>query len=147
MVAGLTAGSLGILTVALAPNTAVVLLGWCIAQVFFNALLAAMAAVMPDQVPTSQRGIVSGILAICLPVASVVGTFLVQLFDQNVLTMLLVPCAVGGVLVLLFAADSPTGGSTPTTARRGRFASSSPRSTSTPAAAPTSHGRSPAGSC
>ena len=48
----------------------------------------------------------SGILAICLPVASVVGTFLVQLFDQNQLTMLLVPCAVGGFLVLLFAARS-----------------------------------------
>jgi MFS family permease len=104
MVAGLAGGSLGILTVALAPNIMVVLLGWCAAQVFFNALLAALAAVMPDQVPTAQRGVVSGILAVCLPIASVVGTFLVQLFDQNVLTMLLVPCAVGVVLVLLFVA-------------------------------------------
>jgi MFS family permease len=102
MVAGLAGGSVGILTVALAPNIAVVLLGWCAAQVFFNALLAALAAVMPDQVPTAQRGAVSGILAVCLPVASVVGTFLVQLFDQNVLTMLLVPCAVGVLLVVLF---------------------------------------------
>ena len=104
MVVGLVAGSLGILTVALAPNITVVLLGWCTAQVFFNALLAALAAVMPDQVPTAQRGMVSGILAICLPVASVVGTFLVQTFDQNVLTMLLVPCAVGGFFVVLFVA-------------------------------------------
>src|SRR4051812_17752803 len=104
MVVGLVAGSLGILTVALAPNITVVLLGWCAAQVFFNALLAALAAVMPDQVPTAQRGMVSGILAICLPVASVVGTFLVQTFDRNVLTMLLVPCAVGGFFVLLFVA-------------------------------------------
>jgi MFS family permease len=104
MVVGLAAGSLGILTVALAPNITVVLLGWCTAQVFFNALLAALAAVMPDQVPTAQRGAVSGILAVCLPVASVVGTFLVQLFDQNVLTMLLVPGAVGVFLVLPFVA-------------------------------------------
>ncbi|RYP89015.1 MFS transporter [Nocardioides guangzhouensis] len=104
MLVGLTTGSLGILAVALAPNVAVVLVGWCIAQVFFNALLAAMAAVMPDHVPTDQRGMVSGIIAICLPVASVLGTFLVQLFDQNVLTMLMVPCAVGASLVLLFVA-------------------------------------------
>jgi MFS family permease len=104
MVAGLAAGSLGIVTVGLAPNIAVVLLGWCTAQVFFNALLAALAAVMPDQIPAAQRGAVSGILAVCLPVASVVGTFLVQLFDQNVLTMLLVPCVVGVVLVLPFLA-------------------------------------------
>jgi MFS family permease len=104
MLAGLAGGSLGILTVALAPNITVVLLGWCTAQVFFNALLAAVAAVMPDQVPTAQRGVVSGMLAVCLPVASVVGTFLVQLFNQNVLTMLLVPCGVGVLLVLLFVA-------------------------------------------
>ena len=104
MMAGLAGGSLGILTVALAPDVTVVLVGWCTAQVFFNALLAALAAVMPDRVPTAQRGVVSGILAVCLPVASVVGTFLVQLFDQDVLTMLLVPCAVGVLLVLLFVA-------------------------------------------
>jgi MFS family permease len=101
---GLAGGCVGLLTIAIAPNIGVVLLGWCAAQVFFNALLAAMVAVLPDQVPTVQRGAVSGILATCLPVASVVGTFLVQLFDQNQLTMLLVPCSVGAVFVLLFAA-------------------------------------------
>jgi MFS family permease len=104
MLVGLVGGSLGILTVALAPNVAVVVVGWSVAQVFFNALLAAMAAVMPDQIPRGQRGIVSGLVAVCLPVASVVGTFLVQRFDQNILTMLLVPCAVGGMFVLQFVA-------------------------------------------
>jgi MFS family permease len=104
MLAGLTGGCAGIATVALAPNIGVVLLGWCAAQAFFNALLAAMVAVLPDQVPTARRGVVSGILAVCLPLASVAGTFLVQLFDQSQLTMLLAPCAVGGVFVLLFAA-------------------------------------------
>ena len=104
MVGGLAGGCLGILTIALAPNIAVVLLGWCLAQVFFNALLASLVAVLPDQVPTHQRGVVSGVLAVCLPTASVAGTFLVQLFDQNQLTMFLAPCAVGGLFVLLFAA-------------------------------------------
>jgi MFS family permease len=102
MVVGVAAGGLGIVTVALAPNIAVVLVGWCIAQVFFNALLAALAAVMPDHVPGAQRGGVSGVLAVAVPGASVVGTFLVQRFDRNVLTMMLVPCAVGAVLVLVF---------------------------------------------
>ena len=45
-------------SVAVAPNIAVVLVGWCIAQVFFNALLAAQVAVLPDQVPVPQRGLV-----------------------------------------------------------------------------------------
>src|SRR5215469_11056287 len=60
MVAGLVGGSLGILIVALAPNIPVVFTGWCIAQLCFNALLAAMVAVLPDQVPSGQRGLVSG---------------------------------------------------------------------------------------
>lgn len=104
MIGGLLGGSVGILVVALAPTIGVVLIGWCIAQVFFNALLAALIAVLPDQVPVAQRGRVSGILGICLPIASVSGTFVVQLFSGDVLAMFLAPCAIGGFLVLLFAA-------------------------------------------
>lgn len=60
MVVGLVGGTLGTLVVALAPNIPVVLVGWCIAQLFFNALLAALVAVLPDQVPVAQRGQVLG---------------------------------------------------------------------------------------
>ncbi|HEY1486572.1 MAG TPA: MFS transporter, partial [Micromonosporaceae bacterium] len=94
MVIGLVGGSLGILVVAAAPNIAIVLVGWCIAQLFFNALLAVMVAVLPDQVPAAQRGRVAGILGVCLPIASVSGTFVVQLFAGSQLAMFLVPCAV-----------------------------------------------------
>jgi MFS family permease len=103
MVAGLLGGSLGVLIIALAPSIPVVLAGWCIAQLSFNALLAAMVAVLPDQVPSVQRGLVSGVLGVCLPVASVCGTFLVKLFTGSLLVMFLAPCAVGGFFILLFA--------------------------------------------
>jgi MFS family permease len=118
MVIGLVGGSLGILMVALAPSIPVVLVGWCIAQLLFNALLAALVAVLPDQVPARQRGLVSGFLGVCVPIASVSGTFLVQLFTGNRLAMFLAPCAIGGFFILLFAvrlsdrrlaeADKPT---------------------------------------
>jgi MFS family permease len=49
MVMGLLGGCVGILVVALAPNIVLVLIGWCIAQVFFNALLAALVAVLPTR--------------------------------------------------------------------------------------------------
>ena len=104
MVIGLVGGSVGTLIVAVAPNVAVVLVGWCIAQVLFNALLAAMVAVLPDQVPADQRGLVAGILGVCLPIASVGGTFVVKLFTGHLLAMFLAPCAIGGVFILLFAA-------------------------------------------
>ena len=103
MVIGLVGGSLGILVVALAPNIAVVLVGWCIAQLSFNALLAAEVAVLPDQVPAAQRGLVAGVLGVCVPIASVTGTFLVKLFTGNQVAMFLAPCAIGGFFILVFA--------------------------------------------
>ncbi|HET6745614.1 MAG TPA: MFS transporter [Candidatus Limnocylindria bacterium] len=118
MVIGLLGGSLGVLIVALAPTVPVVLIGWCIAQLLFNALLAAQVAVLPDQVPVAQRGLVAGVLGVCLPIASVSATFLVQLFTGDQLAMFLLPCAIGGFFILLFAvtlkdrrlakADKPT---------------------------------------
>jgi MFS family permease len=104
MVIGVVGGTCGVLVVAVAPDIPVVLLGWCLAQLFFNALLAVLVAVLPDQVPVAQRGQVAGVLGICLPIASVSGTFVVQLFTGNQLAMFLAPCAIGGFFILLFAA-------------------------------------------
>jgi MFS family permease len=104
MLIGLGGGCLGILIVALAPSIPMVLVGWCLAQLLFNALLAALAAVLPDQVPPGQRGLVSGFLGVCVPIASVSGTFLVQAFAGSRLAMFLAPCVLGGFFVLLFAA-------------------------------------------
>ncbi|HEV3308899.1 MAG TPA: MFS transporter [Chloroflexota bacterium] len=103
IVIGLLGGTVGILIVALAPTIPVVLVGWCMAQLFFNALLAALIAVLPDQVPRAQRGQVSGVLGVCLPIAAVSGTFLVKLFTGHPLAAFLVPCATGGFFILLFA--------------------------------------------
>jgi len=104
MVIGLFGGSVGIAIVSFAPNIPVVLLGWCIAQLFFNALLAALVAVLPDQIPPAQRGTVSGVLGVCLPIAAVSGTFLVKLLSGHQVASFLAPCAVGGFFIVLFAA-------------------------------------------
>src|SRR5438552_12929303 len=77
-----------------------------------------MVAVLADQVPTTQRGLVAGVLGVCTPIASVSGTFLVKLFTGSQLAMFVAPCAIGGFFILLFAvtlkdrrldkADKPT---------------------------------------
>ena len=147
MLVGLAGGTVGTVTVALAPSIPVVLVGWCTTQVFFNALLAAQVAVLPDQVPETQRGIVSGVLGICLPVASVVGTYLVQAFNGAEVAMFLAPCVRRRrVRGRVRRRGSTTGVSTPPTGRRGHCARSPGPSTSTRAATRTSRGRSPAGS-
>ena len=102
MLAGLVGGCLGILLVAVAQSIPLVLVGWCLAQLFFSALQSSVVAVLPDQVPVAQRGMVSGVLGVCLPAASVSGTFLVLLFAGNQVAMFLAPCAIGGFFVLLF---------------------------------------------
>src|SRR5256884_6531464 len=73
------------------------------AQLLFNALLASFIAVLPDQVPRAHRGLVSGVLGVCLPIAAVSGTLLVKLFTGNPIATFLVPCATGGFFILLFA--------------------------------------------
>ena len=107
MLLGLAGGTVGIATIAYAQTFTMVLVGWCVAQVFFNALLAVQVAVLPDQVPAAQRGMVSGVLGVCVPVASVCGTYLVNVFSPNTVAMFLGPVALGGVFIVLFAAVLP----------------------------------------
>lgn len=101
LVIGVLGGFASLLVVATAPNVGVLLLGWCLAQLFYNALLAAMTALLPDQVPFSQRGLVSGVVGVGLPLGTVLGLFVVQLAAPNLLLMFLVPAAVAVVAVLL----------------------------------------------
>ncbi|MBF4764465.1 MFS transporter [Nocardioides islandensis] len=100
---GLVGGTSGIVVVATADAVWQVLLGWCVAQLFFNALLAALVAVLPDQVPPEQRGTVAGVLGVCLPLASVGGTYVVNVFSGHELAMFLAPCVIGGFFIVVFA--------------------------------------------
>ena len=103
MVGGLVGGTVAVGLVAVAPNLGLVVLGWCVAQLFFNAVLAVHMAVLPDQVPAAQRGVVAGVLGVCLPVASIGATFIVKVFSGHQVAMFLLPCAVGGLFILVFA--------------------------------------------
>jgi MFS family permease len=102
---GVLCGCASLAVIGLAPTVNVVLLGWCAAQLAFNAVLAAMVAIIPDRVPPEQRGTVVGILGVCMPIGQITGTYLVQLLSINMLMALLVPGAIGvaGVLALVYA--------------------------------------------
>jgi MFS family permease len=104
LVGGVLFGCASLAVIGLAPTVDVVLLGWCAAQLSFNAVLAAMVAIIPDRVPPAQRGTVVGILGVCMPIGQITGTYLVQLLSVNMLMALLVPGAIGvaGVLALAY---------------------------------------------
>lgn len=103
MLAGIIGGAIGLAIVAIAPNVGVVIVGWALTQLSLNALLAAVVAVIADQIPEAQRGTVSGILGICAPVALLAGAYVVQLVAPlGQLAMFLFPAAIAAVLVIAF---------------------------------------------
>ncbi len=110
LIAGVIAGTLGLLVIALAPNIALILVGWCVAQTGFNALLAAVVAILPDQVPEEQRGLVSGVLGMCQSLAIVAGAFLAQALVSSVFWMFLAPAVVAlfTILILVFVLHDRT---------------------------------------
>ncbi|MET0536145.1 MAG: MFS transporter [Steroidobacter sp.] len=103
LIGGIVCGALALLMIALAKNIFVVLVGWCLAQLAFNAVLAAVIAVLPDQVPAEQRGTVAGVMGICLPLGQVCGTFVVQSVSGSMLLMFVLPALIGTLAVLPFA--------------------------------------------
>lgn len=64
VVIGGVTGAVALLVLAAAESVAVMLLGWCLAQAGLNAMLAAITATIPDQVPVEQRGVVGGWVAV-----------------------------------------------------------------------------------
>lgn len=66
-------GGASLVLLSWAPNVAVMLLGWCLAQFGLNAMLAAVTAAVPDQVPIPQRGAVGGWLGVAQTVGLVGG--------------------------------------------------------------------------
>ncbi|MFT4044186.1 MAG: MFS transporter [Gordonia sp. (in: high G+C Gram-positive bacteria)] len=102
IVGGSVAGFLSLVLIASAHSIPLLTLGWCLAQVTFNGVLAAVNASLPDQVPPERRGVPSGIVGMAAPLAILGGSILVNAFDTDA-GRFLVPGAIGLVLALLLA--------------------------------------------
>lgn len=98
---GLAVGMVGLYLIASGGVTMVVV-GWCITQLGFNFLIPTLLAVLPDQVPARQHGLVSGILNAGFPVGVVAGVSVAQAVSPDMLTMFMLPGAVAAVLVVGF---------------------------------------------
>lgn len=85
-----------------ATNVTGVLVAWVIAQLSFNAALSALVATLPDQTAPAERGRLSGLIGMTLPVGLVAAAYFAQLFD-NAFQMAVVPGVVGTAVTLIFA--------------------------------------------
>jgi MFS family permease len=107
LVGGALAGFASLWIVAEAPSIGWLLVGWCLAQLSFNAVLAPLAALLPDQIARERRGTVAGIISICTPLGQIGGMYLIKMVAGNMTAMLMLPAAICLVLVLLLVAVLP----------------------------------------
>ena len=71
---GLVVGVVAMVVLSQATTVLAMCVGWCLAQGGLNAMLAAITATVPDQVPVVQRGAVGGWLAIAQTLGVVLGS-------------------------------------------------------------------------
>ncbi|SKB70808.1 MFS/sugar transport protein [Arthrobacter sp. 31Cvi3.1E] len=103
IVVGFLMGALSVVGLGLSPNLLLVGTFWVLAQIGFNAALAALISVMPERIPASLRGRVSGFSGMTIQVGVVGGTFLAQIVGTTGAGMFLWPAVAGAVLLLPFA--------------------------------------------
>ncbi|WP_405805313.1 MFS transporter [Streptomyces sp. NBC_00210] len=102
---GAAAGAAGLAVTAAQTTVVGVTIGWCLAQLGLNAMLAGASAVVPDQVPIGQRAAVSGFIGIPPTLGLVVGALLVTMVVTGtaagylLLAALTVLCALPFVLL------------------------------------------------
>lgn len=102
MVGGVLVGIVSLVVMALAPNVAVLGLGWILAQWGWGTTLGNLQNSTADRLPAAQRGKVAGLTSFATQVAPVFGVIVAQFFVADPLLLFLVPGAVGVVLVGLF---------------------------------------------
>ncbi|WP_307794386.1 MFS transporter [Arthrobacter cavernae] len=102
IIGGALTGLAALFFLGLAGNVAGVMVAWIFAQLGFNAALAALVATLPDQAAPAERGRLSGLIGMTLPIGLVAAAYFAQLFD-NAFQMAIVPGITGTVLAIAFA--------------------------------------------
>jgi len=103
-VLGLLIGAISVPIMALAPNLAVLTIGWTLSTVGWGTTAASLGNWQADRLPPHQRGRVSGLTGVTMQTAPVVGIVLVGLVRDQVLIVFALPAAIGAVLVVSFLA-------------------------------------------
>ncbi|WP_254628352.1 MFS transporter [Plantibacter sp. MCCC 1A11337] len=93
--------------IALAPNAGVVALGWVLGQMLANAAVSAHTATLADQLPSRQRGKVSGMIGIAQQAAALGAAYAAQFLGTQLLLLFLVPGVIGFILVAVYALVLP----------------------------------------
>lgn len=102
MIFGTLGASLSAWLLATADTLAMLFVSWLLMQLFVNAVIAALIAVIADQVPEHQRGRVSGIAGMTPTAGILAGTYFVQMVPDNNLLIFMLPALIALVAVAVF---------------------------------------------
>lgn len=102
IIGGGIVGLIALLVISSTNSIPIIVVSWCIAQIGFNALLAALTAILPDQVPVEQRGSVSGIVGVSSVAGILIGLIAVQITGGTSFSLLAAPGIIGVALVMVF---------------------------------------------
>jgi MFS family permease len=104
LLGGAALGSIGLLTIAVAPNVPLVGVGWVVAALGWNTVIGNITNSQADRLPEAQRGKVGGLVGFVTMAAPVCGSILGGALATNSVLLFMVPAVVGVLLVLLFCA-------------------------------------------
>lgn len=102
---GVIAGFLSLTLLAFAGTPLVVGIAWAATQLSLNAVLAGLAAFLPDRVPEQQRGRVSAFTGVSQQIAPFLGLLIANVAlgaGTGTPGMLLAPAIIGLILVLIY---------------------------------------------
>ncbi|MFK4730897.1 MFS transporter [Agromyces mediolanus] len=107
MVAGAIGFVLSLALVALAPGVGLVLLGWALAQLFGNMILAPLLTTIADQIPERQRGTVSGNVGITQNLGIMAAAYVALWFVGDMLLLFVVPAVFAALTVFVYCLVLP----------------------------------------
>lgn len=80
---GTIASALSLLILLTAQSIPMVFIGWSAFQLFSNFILAALTAIIPDQIPVEQRGTVSGLVGLATTAGSVIAVIVIGMILKS----------------------------------------------------------------
>jgi MFS family permease len=108
-VAGTAIGVAGLVTLSVADTTTLMVTGWILVQVGLNGPLAALAAMIGDRVPESQRGTVGALFGVAQIIGVILGTAVAVVAGSTALGYIAVAVAVPalGAALLIINREQP----------------------------------------
>ncbi|HEV2659233.1 MAG TPA: MFS transporter, partial [Ktedonobacteraceae bacterium] len=103
LVGGIIFSTALLFALAFAGSIATLLIEWALYQIAVNVVLAVLNAILPDQVPSRQRGLISAYTGMAIPLGLVLGSLIVTrvLHSQVPLTYFVIAIAFLIVILLL----------------------------------------------